>query len=158
MTFRETHNSLPLSIRQQTYELLAPLLSSTIDGANQAKHAHWNVTGMHFQQLHELFDTVAGTLFARADALAERITALGATADGRTSVTAQNSFLDKYPEAANAEEHLHALAAVLSALSSHARTSAAQLSEAGDEASADLLVETVREADYSLWLLEAHIA
>src|SRR5574341_91523 len=56
-------------------ELLNRRLADTLDLYTQAKHAHWNVKGPFFFQLHELFDNVAKEVFGFIDEIAERATA-----------------------------------------------------------------------------------
>ena len=64
-------------VRNEVIDLLNARLADAIDLKTQAKQAHWNVKGMQFMSLHELFDSVATHLDDQADMLAERITALG---------------------------------------------------------------------------------
>jgi len=64
-------------VRHEVTDLLNARLADAIDLKTQAKQAHWNVKGMQFMFLHELFDSVATHLDDQADMLAERITALG---------------------------------------------------------------------------------
>ena len=77
----ETKNTLPQSIRSQSVELLNRNLASAIDLERQAKQAHWNVKRPNFIALHELFDKVAEAAEEFSDLLAERVTALGGTAE-----------------------------------------------------------------------------
>ena len=55
-------------------------LADTLDLFSQVKHAHWNVKGPTFIQLHELFDSVAEHVEDFSDLIAERITQLGGVA------------------------------------------------------------------------------
>lgn len=55
-----------------------------IDLFNQTKHAHWNVKGPEFMQLHELFDSIAERVEEGCDLLAERVVTLGGIAAGTT--------------------------------------------------------------------------
>jgi DNA-binding ferritin-like protein len=80
-TFK-TKNTLPEKIRNQSIALLNRNLASAIDLKAQAKQAHWNVKGPDFIALHELFDKVADEADGFVDLIAERVTALGGTAEG----------------------------------------------------------------------------
>src|SRR5258707_14235270 len=93
----ETKNSLPQSIRLQSVGLLNRNLASAIDLERQAKQAHWNVKGPNFIALHELFDKVAEGAEEFIDLLAERVTALGGTAEGRLQAVTGQSALPSYP-------------------------------------------------------------
>ena len=64
--------------------LLNQRLADMIDLFNQTKHAHWNVKGPEFMQLHELFDGVAERVEEGCDLLAERVVTLGVAAEGTT--------------------------------------------------------------------------
>ena len=52
--------------------LLNQELADTSDLYSQTKQAHWNVKGIHFYQLHLLFDELAEKRQGEADELAER--------------------------------------------------------------------------------------
>ena len=60
----ETEIDLDKETRQTSIDILNQQLADTFDLYSQAKQAHWNVKGMDFFQLHELFDTVAEPLVA----------------------------------------------------------------------------------------------
>ncbi len=51
----------PEEHRQAIIALLNARLADSFDLRSQVKWAHWNVKGLHFIQLHELFDSVAGS-------------------------------------------------------------------------------------------------
>ena len=55
----KTNNRLPEKIRAKMIDLLNQELADVLDLGLQAKQAHWNVKGLHFIGLHELFDKVA---------------------------------------------------------------------------------------------------
>ena len=69
-------------IRRTVAPLLADRPADAVDLSLQLKQAHWNVKGPQFIALHELFDSIHGVVSAKADMLAERLTALGGTAEG----------------------------------------------------------------------------
>src|SRR5262245_54342657 len=92
-----TKNDLALDAREMAISPLNQQLADTFDLFGQTKQAHWNVKGMHFYQLHELFDTLAETLEEYTDLIAERATALGGTALGTVRMSATASRLPEYP-------------------------------------------------------------
>jgi starvation-inducible DNA-binding protein len=79
---------IPDHTRKASIHLLQSRLSDALDLEAQMKQAHWNVRGMNFLQLHQLFDAVHDVVEGFVDILAERITALGGVADGRVQTTA----------------------------------------------------------------------
>ena len=92
----KTRIDLSEEIRKDVSEILNQRLSDSIAMKLQAKHAHWNVKGPNFFALHELFDKVAGMLEGHSDEIAERISALGGTPNGRVGSLAQ-AKIPTYP-------------------------------------------------------------
>src|SRR5258706_7090039 len=84
---------VPDENRQAIVALLNARLADSVDLRSQVKWAHWNVKGMHFIQLHELFDSVAAHLEDQTDTIAERLVALGGVANGTTREAAAKSGL-----------------------------------------------------------------
>jgi Ferritin-like domain len=54
----KTKNDPSEGIRAKAVEMLNAWLADCIDLQTQAKQAHWNVKGLHFIALHELFDGI----------------------------------------------------------------------------------------------------
>lgn len=107
-----TRNDLPEAVRKQAVSLLNQHLADATDLYSQIKQAHWNVKGMHFQQLHELFDKLADGVEDYVDLIAERATALGGVALGTVRMSASSSRLPEYPvDAISGEQHVEALTA-----------------------------------------------
>lgn len=153
-----TLNSLPENERRQLTEQLNQALATLIDLSLQIKQSHWNVRGPRFIALHELFDAVYEVVIPLVDEVAERIAALGGTVQGTHSAVAQSSVLPAYPAAAQSgDEHVQAVSAALAGASNLARTSIGPAGDLGDEATADLYTEIVRELDKQLWFVEAHL-
>src|SRR5258706_2190935 len=84
---------VPDENRQAIVALLNARLADSVDLRSQVKWAHWNVKGMHFIQLHELFDSVAAHLEDQTDTIAERLVALGGVANGTSREAAAKSGL-----------------------------------------------------------------
>lgn len=145
-------------VRKGAVRLLQARLSDSLDLEAQTKQAHWNVKGRDFFQLHELFDHIHGEVEAFVDTLAERITSLGAVADGRVRTTAAATTLYEYPlEAAQGESHLKAVAAALAEFGKRVRADIDAAAGMGDADTADVFTEISRNADKQLWFVEAHL-
>ncbi|HSM84378.1 MAG TPA: DNA starvation/stationary phase protection protein Dps [Nodosilinea sp.] len=156
--FYPTRIDMPAQVRSQVCELLNQTLAATLDLKTQTKQAHWNVKGMDFLQLHELFDELAGELEGYVDMVAERVTALGGTAMGTARVAASSSILPEYPfDAIDGAEHVTALAERFAAYGKHVRGAIDTTDELGDADTADLYTEISRTIDMRLWFLEAHL-
>jgi starvation-inducible DNA-binding protein len=145
-------------VKSKVIEILNARLADALDMKTQAKHAHWNVKGIHFFQLHELFDSIATHLEDHSDLIAERLVQLGGVANGTARQAAANSSIKEYDlHAVKGEEHVKALVQRLSTLANAARKAIDDTGKLGDQATADLFTEVTRAADKDLWFLEAHL-
>jgi starvation-inducible DNA-binding protein len=154
-----TRNDLPLATRAVVVALLHARLADAIDLHARAKHAHWNVSGPAFMQLHELFDKVAESAEGFMDDIAERANALGGASPGLLPTAAATSSLPPYdPHLANARSprHLGALTDSLGAFANLARAAIDESDATGDKGTADLFTGISRESDKLLWFLESH--
>lgn len=144
--------------REQMIGLLNARLADSLDLKSQAKQAHWNVKGIHFIALHELFDQVATEVEAFTDLIAERVTTLGGTAEGTVRVAAERSTLNQYPlEITDGRDHVDALSTALADFGKKVRVNIDEADEVGDKDTADLFTEVSRGTDKLLWFVEAHI-
>jgi starvation-inducible DNA-binding protein len=153
-----TRIDLAEDIRVKVIEILNQTLAATLDLKTQTKQAHWNVKGMDFYQLHELFDEIATELEEYVDMVAERVTALGGVAMGTARIAAAESILPEYAlDAVSGAEHVTALADRFGAYAKHLREAISSTDELGDADTADLYTEISRTIDKRLWFLEAHL-
>ena len=144
--------------KSKLVDLLNARLADTIDMKTQVKHAHWNVKGPQFHQLHLLFDDVAGHVDDAADLIAERAVQLGGVAHGTARIAAATSSVPEYDlNAVKGDEHVRALVKRLGALANASREAIDEADKLGDMATADIFTEIVRATDKDLWFLEAHI-
>lgn len=144
--------------REKLIELLNARLADSLDLATQAKQAHWNVKGIHFYQLHLLFDKVAECAEEWVDLVAERATALGGVAMGTARLAAKTSSLPEYNlNAVSGEDHLKALSQNLAKYGNLVRKAIDEAEDMGDKGTSDLFTEIVREADENLYFLESHL-
>lgn len=153
-----TKIDLPKGKREKVMAILNQRLSDAADLRSQAKQAHWNVKGMNFIALHELFDQVATELEAHVDDIAERVTTLGGTAMGTIRVAAQTSSLAEYPlEITDGAAHVDALSTALADFGKKVRADIDKADELGDADTADLFTGISRAIDKQLWFVEAHL-
>lgn len=154
----QTRIDLSSDVRQRMVELLNRELAETLDLYSQTKHAHWNVKGSDFFQLHELFDKLAEDVFGFIDKIAERATALGGYALGTIRLAGAASKLPEYPrEAIDGRQHLEALIERYSKYAAGVRRAIDEAQNEDDMGTSDLFTEVVRAIDKDLWFLEAHI-
>lgn len=154
---QHTHNTLAEPIREKSIELLNLHLAAAIDLHAQVKMAHWNVRGISFFAVHELFDKVATAILTMSDELAERCGGLGGTAQGTIQTAAKRSKLVAYPhQVAPIEDHIFAVAAGLAAFGQMLREAIDVTDKAGDKPTADLFTQLTREVDENLYFVESH--
>ncbi len=153
-----TRIDIPPEIRSQVIELLNQTLATTLDLKTQVKQAHWNVKGINFYQLHQLFDEIATQLEEYIDLIAERVTALGGVAMGTVRIAASQSVLPEYPfDVVDGKDHVIALADRMAPYAKVVRAAINQATELEDADTADLYTEISRTIDKYLWFLEAHL-
>lgn len=158
MALHNTKIDVSRDTREKLVALLNKRLADAADLKSQAKQAHWNVKGMSFIALHELFDDVATAVEGHIDLIAERITTLGGTALGTVRLAAENSSLSEYPhEITDGAAHVDALSTALADFGKVVRQGIDEAAGLGDQDTADLFTEISREIDKQLWFVEAHI-
>ena len=154
----ETAVDLPTRTRVAMIGLLNQELADTADLYSQTKQAHWNVKGIHFYQLHLLFDQLAEKRQGEADELAERATELGGYALGTVRMAAASSRLPEIPTDINAGvDYVRALVERYGIHANNMRAAIDEADEAGDKDTADLFTEMSRELHKDLWFLQAHL-
>ena len=154
----KTKIDLPEKLRRNVISILNDRLAHAIDLQSQVKQAHWNVKGPNFIALHELFDKISDLVLEQIDEIAERITALGGTAEGTVAVAAKRSKLKNYPLSITAgKDHLFYLSTQLAVWAKAARTAIEDTDKLGDADTADLFTGISRDVDKYLWFLEAHL-
>lgn len=152
-----TKNDIAKGKREKIIDLLNSRLADAIDLQSQAKQAHWNVKGMSFIALHELFDQASTEVLTHIDDIAERVTILGGTAQGTVRVAAEKSSLSQYPlEITDGEAHVEALSTALADFGKKVRADIDTADELGDKDTADLFTGISRSIDKLVWFVEAH--
>jgi starvation-inducible DNA-binding protein len=138
-------------------ELLQPRLSAYNDLHLTLKHVHWNVVGPTFISVHEMIDPQVELVRGFADAVAERIAALGASPKGTVGAIASDRTWDDYSIGrGTAQAHLGALDLVYSGLIADNRRGIAEL-EKLDVVTQDLLIGQTGELEKFQWFVRAHL-
>ncbi len=153
----QTAATLSQDAQTEIVEALTQCVSETVVTTMLAQNFHWNVTGMAFGPLHEMFQTLYEDHFTAQDDLAERIKAIGGHAEGRLAVHLERSKVEEHDGHATDREMVAMLVAAQ-------RTVAATLAGAGeiaarhgDTLTEDLCVERGRAHEKFAWLLQAHL-
>lgn len=142
---------------EEIVEGFTQALAETAVTTLKAQNFHWNVTGMAFGPLHELFQKIYEDHFVAQDVLAERVKMLGAHAEGRYSVYLERSAVTESDGKLTAEQMVAMLAADQRTLSATMRSLALVAERHGDMVSNDLAIERSHVHDKFAWLLSAHL-
>ena len=145
------------SNRESIAKALYQCVSESAVTTMLAQNYHWNVTGMAFGPLHDLFQEIYEDHFAAQDELAERMRALGSFVDGNltsmvnqskvTECESQISAIDMIKNMMNAQETL---------ASTNAGASDTAASH-GDKLTEDLCIERGQVHEKFAWMLRSHI-
>jgi len=153
-----TSVGVPEENRQPLIALLNARLADSTDLRTQVKWAHWNVKGLHFIALHELFDSVAEHLEEQTDTIAERITTLGGVANGTArEVAAKSGLKEADLSASDGPAMLKFLVHNVAHHANALRTAVQESDDLGDAITSDLFTTLTRELDKDLWFLQAHL-
>lgn len=125
----------------------------------KTKNFHWHVKGPQFHDLHLLFDTHAGEVFALTDTIAERVrkndgltlTSIGAVGGNTVIANDDRTGLD-------AMAMVEALRDDNVRLIERIRAAKAAAGEAGDNATDSLADDWTDEAQQRVWFLSAILA
>ena len=86
---------------------LQAVLVDLIELHVQGKQAHWNIVGTNFRDLHLQLDEIIDAARDFADDLAERMRALHALPDGRSSTVSKSTALAEFPHGPDQHEGRH---------------------------------------------------
>jgi starvation-inducible DNA-binding protein len=150
---RKIVHNLPEKTRGKVVGVLAPLLATHTDLYLQLKQAHWNIRGANFIALHELLDTVAGSVNGFVDELAERMVQLGGDAPAGT----KGSVLKAAAVTNTQEGHLKAAHAALVAAAKAVYAAIDATDEAGDPVTSDMCTEIAANLDKHAWFIASHL-
>ena len=154
----KTRNDLSQAVRQSMTTLLNQHLADLSDLYSQTKQAHWNVRGIDFMQLHELFDKLAEAQPEHIDMIAERVGNLGGVALGTVRMAAGASRLPELDtDISEGKAMLTAVANCYAAYAKLAREAIDEAQKAEDLDTADIFTEISRLIDQQLWFIEAHL-
>jgi len=144
--------------QSQICEALNQCVAETVVTTMLAQNFHWNVTGMAFGPLHDLFQKIYEDHFEAQDELAERIKALGGHANGQMSEMVLASKVEEHTGKCSAEEMIRILAAAQRTVA-NTLAGAASVSEKQDDLlTQDLCIQRGQVHEKFAWLLSAHIA
>ena len=138
-------------------EALSHLLADNYTLYLKTQNYHWNVTGPHFQQLHQLFQTQYEDLAAANDEIAERIRALGEKAPGSFSAYAKLSVIKEEAGSPAYKDILKNLSKDQDKICETAHGVLKLAQEVDDEPTIDMMINRLSVHQKNKWMLEAHL-
>lgn len=151
-------STLDAEAQEAVRSRLQPLLVDLIDLSLTGKQLHWNVVGPRFKQVHEHLDELVDEYRTWSDEVAERLTSIGQTPDGRPQRVAGDSPEDPAPEGwVEVDDALRVMADRVEATARRLRGRLEGLGDV-DLPSEDLLIGILDGLEMQLWMLSAEIS
>jgi starvation-inducible DNA-binding protein len=116
---------------------------------------HWNVEGPHFHALHIMFEGQYNEIWTALDELAERMRALDEYAPISYTEMIQNAHIDEGSQMPSAMDMSKILAEDNLAVADTLQSALEIAQEAGDEASADLMIVRIAAHEKAAWMLRS---
>ncbi len=153
----ETASDLSPDASAEIASALNQTLAETVVATMVAQNYHWNVTGMAFGPLHDLFQRIYEDHFTGQDDLAERVRALGETAEGKLATHLERSKVREGEESATDKEMIRHLAEAQETIGATLAGLSEIAARHGDIRTEDLAIERGRIHDKFAWMLRAHL-
>ena len=138
-------------------EGLTQSLAETSVETAKAQTYHWNVEGMAFGPLHDLFQKIYEDHFEAQDELAERIKALGAHTEGRQSKFLARSTIKECDGDIDAKAMIENLASDQETISQTLLALAEVADAHNDWVTNDIAIARAQVHDKFAWMLRAHL-
>jgi starvation-inducible DNA-binding protein len=146
----------PHDIDRETVGIeLQRVLVTLIDLSLIGKHAHWNVVGPGFRSLHLELDELIDAWRGAADAVGERIAALGGFPDGRAETVAAHRELPTLTEGPQPDRALVSSLTAILAVAVRLIRARMYCIEDLDPVTADLVHSVVATLEEQLWMIRA---
>lgn len=149
--------ALSPSAQTEIAEALNQAVAETVVTTMLAQNFHWNVVGMSFGPLHQLFMKIYEDHFEGQDDLAERVRAIGAHAEGRLADMVARSKIAEHDGHASDKEMIKVLLEAERTLSATLAGVASVSESHGDLLTQDLAIERGRVHEKFAWMLDAHL-
>ena len=153
----QTAAALSTDARSAIAEALNQSVAETAVATMLAQNFHWNVTGMAFGPLHDLFQTIYEDHFVAQDDLAERIKALDGHAEGTLSGMVARSKVKEHEGHATDREMVKAMQDAQETLAATLAGTGALAAEHGDTLTEDLCIARGQTHEKFAWMMRSHL-
>nr|WP_293340099.1 Dps family protein [Parvibaculum sp.] len=143
--------------RNDIAEGLSRVLADTYTLYLKTHQYHWNVTGPQFRSLHLMFEEQYRELWAATDEIAERIRALGEFAPGTYAEFTKLSSIQEDNTVPSSDQMVKNLVKGHEQVVKTARDLFKVADEAGDEVTADLMVQRMQASEKTAWMLRSTV-
>ncbi len=154
----ETAVALSEDAQHAIAEALNQAVAETAVTTMLAQNFHWNVKGMAFGPLHDLFQKIYEDHFVAQDDLAERIRALNVHAEGMLSGMVKRSKVSEHDGHATDREMIAMMQEAQEILAQTLAGAGALAASHGDTLTEDLCIARGQEHEKFAWFLRAHLA
>ena len=153
----QTEKVLSIDAKTEISEALNQSISEIVVTTMMAQNFHWNVTGMSFGPLHELFQKIYEDHFEAQDELAERIKAIGGHANGMLAKMVSDSKVLECDGKISDKEMIKLLAEAETTVASTLSGVASIAEKNGDLLTQDLAITRGQVHEKYAWLLNSHL-
>ena len=154
----QTAMALSTDAKAEILEALNQSVAETAVATMLAQNFHWNVTGMAFGPLHDLFQKIYEDHFIAQDDLAERIKALDGHAEGTLAGMLKRSKVAEHDGHASDKEMIKAMQVAQETLAATLAGAGEVASNAGDTLTEDLCIARGQTHEKFAWFLRSHLA
>ncbi|WP_342077830.1 DNA starvation/stationary phase protection protein [Yoonia sp. SS1-5] len=153
----QTAMSLDTDARSAIADALNQSVAETVVTTMLAQNFHWNVTGMAFAPLHELFQQIYEDHFAAQDDLAERIKAIDGHAEATLAGMIKRSKVAEHDGRASDKDMIKAMLDAQETLAATLAGCGALAAEHGDTLTEDLCIARGQTHEKFAWFLRVHL-
>lgn len=154
----QTAVALATDARSAIAEALNQSVAETAIATMLAQNFHWNVKGMAFGPLHDLFQQIYEDHFVAQDDLAERIRMLDAHAEGTLAGMLKRSKVKEHDGHASDKEMIKLMQVAQETLAATLAGVGALAAEHGDTLTEDLCIARGQTHEKFAWFLRSHLA
>lgn len=142
----------------EVVDILHALLADEYVLYTKTRNYHWNVTGMHFNDLHKFFEAQYGELDTVVDEVAERVRALGSKTIATLSEFSNKTRLSERPgEYPDADTMLKNLLLDHEAIITNLRKDLQTCNDLNDVGTGDFLTGLMEQHEKMAWMVRAFL-
>ncbi len=153
----QTAANLAPSQKEAIADALNQCVAETAVTTMLAQNFHWNVTGMAFGPLHDLFQKIYEDHFIAQDDLAERVKALNEHAQGTLAGMIKRSKVAEFEGKASDKEMIQMMLEAQETAAATIAGAGELAAEAGDTLTEDLCIARGQTHEKFAWFLRSHL-